>query len=383
MLFGFVSPEASQAHRFAFAHQLKNWGLINDSNEKSDIHAVDAWRIQEGSRDIVVAVIDTGLDATHRDLAKNVWHDPHSSSTYGWNFVTDHSNPNDDHGHGTHIAGIIGAIADPQNGVSGVAHHVSIMPVKYYSDANPGSVNLRNTVSAINYAVEHGARIINYSGGGPEFSEDEYLAIKKAEARGVLFVAAAGNEHQDTDLSENYYYPAAYHLSNIISVAATDIRNNLLPSSNWGKKKVDIAAPGENIYSTLPGGRYGYMTGTSQATAFVTGVAALLLSQDPSLTPSEIKEIIMDSADSIAGLKDKLASGGRVNAYHALTLLEDRYPEHVRPSVIASASRSRSRPALARTSASILNVNVNVNVNENADSNGSATRSDSLFKIWE
>jgi subtilisin family serine protease len=178
-------------------------------------------------------------------------------------------------------------------------------------------------------------------------------------------------------MSENYYYPAAYHLTNIISVAATDIRNNLLPSSNWGKKKVDIAAPGENIYSTLPGGRYGYMTGTSQATAFVTGVAALLLSQDPSLTPSEIKEIILDSADPIAGLKDKLACGGRVNAYRALTLLADRYPEHSRPSVIASASRSTSRPTLARTNASILNVNDNTNTNV------PSTRSDSLFKIWE
>src|SRR5581483_9474864 len=151
----------------------------------------------------------------------------------------------------------IGATSDPRIGVSGVAHKVSIMSVKYYSDANPGSVNLKNTVKAINYAVDHGAKIINYSGGGPEFSEEEYLAIKKAEAQGVLFVAAAGNEHQNTDLVENYYYPSAYRLSNIISVAATDIHNNLLPSSNYGKSRVDIAAPGENIYSTLPGGSYG------------------------------------------------------------------------------------------------------------------------------
>ena len=283
-LFGIAAPSGidsaigkSKDFRTVFASKIKNWGLINSSKQNSHIDALDAWKITSGSPRVVVGVIDTGLDATHKDLVKNVWHDPNDKkeNVYGWDFVTNQPNPKDNHGHGSHVAGIIGAVADLENGVAGVAQHVSIMSVKYYSDANPGSVNLRNTVKAINYAVDHGAKIINYSGGGPEFSEDEYLAIKKAEAKGVLFVAAAGNEHQNTDLVENYYYPSAYRLSNIISVAAIDINNNLLPSSNWGPSKVDVAAPGENIYSTLPGGRYGYMSGTSQATAFVTGMAAL------------------------------------------------------------------------------------------------------------
>jgi subtilisin family serine protease len=304
---------------------LKNWGLSN-SQAKSHIAAPDAWTIEEGSRDVIVAVIDTGIDAGHKDLAVNIWSDPKlkDKTVYGWNFVTDKPNPHDEHGHGTHVAGIIGAVGDPKSGISGVAHKVSIMSVKYYSDANPGSVNLRNTVKAIEYAVSHGARIINYSGGGPEFSEDEYLAIKKAEAQGVLFVAAAGNEKQDTDLVENYYYPSAYRLSNIISVAATDIQNQLLKSSNWGKSKVDVAAPGENIFSTLPGGRYGYMSGTSQATAFVSGMAALLLARDPSLKPAQLREIIMSSVDRFPQLANKLATGGRVNAYKALLALRDR-----------------------------------------------------------
>ncbi len=316
------------------AKSLKNWGLIN-VEDKSHIQAPDAWKIEEGNSKVIVAVIDTGIDPSHKALSKNIWHDvdnkhPH---VYGWNFVSNSPNPKDEHGHGTHVAGIIGAIVDPSTGVSGVAHHVSIMPVKYYSDANPGSVNLSNTIKAINYAVDHGARIINYSGGGPEFSQDEYLAIKKAEAKGVLFVAAAGNEHQNTDKSENFYYPSAYRLSNIISVAATDIHNNLLPSSNWGKKYVDVAAPGENIYSTLPGGRYGYMSGTSQATAFVTGMAALLLSQDPTLTPQQIKSIIMGSVDKIKQLSDKVVTGGRVNAYSALLLLKNRGKFLAKPSL--------------------------------------------------
>lgn len=307
--------------------KIKNWGLINTS-DKSHIQATDAWKIEEGDRSIIVAVIDTGIDPKHKLLNVNLWHDVKDKhpDVFGWNFVSDRPNPVDDHGHGTHVAGIIGAIADAEAGVSGVAHRVSIMSVKYYSDSNSGAVNLRNTVKAINYAVDHGARIINYSGGGPEFSEDEFLAIKKAESKGVLFVSAAGNEHQNTDRAENFYYPSAYRLSNIISVAATDIHNNLLSSSNWGKKSVDVAAPGEKIYSTLPHGAYGYLSGTSQATAFVSGLAALLLSKNPTLTPQELKRIIISSVDHFPQLKDKLASGGRVNAYSALLALKNKAP---------------------------------------------------------
>jgi thermitase len=300
------------------AEQLKNWGIANTKAESS-VRAIDAWTVEEGSRDVIVAVIDTGLDSTHPDLKANVW--KNSEKNYGWNFVTNAANPTDEHGHGTHVAGIVGAIANPKTGVSGVAQKVSIMAVKYYSETNSGAVNLKNTVKAIEYAVSHGARIINYSGGGPEFSEEEYLAIKKAEAKGVLFVAAAGNERQDTDVPENYYFPSAYRLTNIISVAATDIQNKLIRSSNWGKTKVDVTAPGENIYSTLPNGRYGYMTGTSQATAFVTGIAALLLAKDPSLTPARIREIIRSSADHIPELTEKVAAGGRANAWKALMAL--------------------------------------------------------------
>jgi len=329
--FGFSSPQDVKQEFSLFATKIKNWGLVN-TEDKSHIHALDAWKIQEGNHEIIVAVIDTGIDPSHKALSANIWHDTHEKNPniFGWNFVADKPNPTDEHGHGTHVAGIIGAIADPNSGVSGVAHRVSIMPVKYYSEANPGSVNLKNTVRAINYAVNHGARIINYSGGGPEFSEEEYIAIKKAEAKGVLFVSAAGNEHQDTDRSENYYYPSAYRLSNIISVAATDIHNNLLASSNWGKRSVDVAAPGENIYSTLPQGRFGYMSGTSQATAFVTGVAALLLSQDPTLSPQKLKAIITGSVDKVPQLQNKIASGGRVNAYSALRGLPAK-PKEIQP----------------------------------------------------
>ena len=308
---------------------IKNWGICNSNRVQSSIHAVESWKLTRPSKKVVVAVIDTGVSEGHRDLASTIWIDQDElkrhNTVYGWNFVTDQPNPLDDHGHGTHVAGIIAADYDSKTGVSGVAPGVQIMSVKYYSDANPGSVNLRNTIKAINYAVDHGAQIINYSGGGPEFNEDEYLALKKAEYKGVLVVAAAGNEHQNVDLVENYYYPSAYRLSNIISVAAIDINNNLLPSSNYGKTKVDIAAPGENIYSTLPGQRFGYMSGTSMAAPFVTGVAALLKSCNPRLSPTQIKSIILESVYKIPQMSDRVATGGRVDAYRALKLAHDRH----------------------------------------------------------
>jgi thermitase len=348
---GVDGPKASPKAAAASLPKYKNWGLINTQG-RSHIHALDAWKIQEGSKKVVVAVIDTGIDASHKDLSANIWKAPSvgwaaakkDTGVFGWNFVNDKANPTDDHGHGTHVAGIIGAVANPKNGVSGVAHHVSIMAVKYYSDSNTGAVNLRNTVKALNYAIDNGAKIINYSGGGPEPSEEEYVALKRAETQGILVVAAAGNERQNTDLPENKYYPAAYRLTNMISVAATDINNNLLSSSNWGKQRVDVAAPGDNIYSTLPGGRYGYMSGTSQATAFVSGLAALLLSQDPTLTPVQIREIIMGSVDRFPQLASKLATGGRVNAYAALLAAKNKSTFKATKQVVASREQSVAPP---------------------------------------
>lgn len=321
------------------AASLKNWGLTNTIS-KSHIQAVDAWKLTEGKRDIVVAVIDTGIDSAHPDLAANIWKrktsNPNTPVIHGWDFVLDRPNPRDPHGHGTHVAGIIGARPNPNTGVSGVARRISLMAVRYYSETNPGSVNLANTIKAIHWAIDQGAHIINYSGGGPEYNEQEYLALKRAEDAGILVVAAAGNERQNIDIKKNNYYPASYRLSNIISVAATDIHNNLLPSSNWGKRLVDVTAPGEDILSTLPAHRYGKMTGTSQATAFVTGVAALLLSQDPKLTPNQIREIIRDSSDRIPSLAERVASAGRINAYQALLSASKPKNERTTPGLLVA-----------------------------------------------
>lgn len=314
------SPILNSERSVASLGQLRNWGLSNTVGN-SHIHAVDAWKLEEGSRDIVVAVIDTGLDATHPDLKANLWREK-GTNNYGWDFVTNKPNPVDDHSHGTHVAGILGAALNQKAGISGVAHKVSIMAVKYYSEKNSGAENLKNSIKALNYAIDHGANIINYSGGGPEFSSEEYAALKRARDKGILLVAAAGNERQNTDVPENFYYPCAYRLENIVCVAAINIHNDMLASSNWGKVHVDVAAPGENILSTVPGGKYAYMSGTSQATAFVTGLAALLLSKNHGLKPEQVRELIRASADKLPNLKEKVLSGGKVNAYTALAQLE-------------------------------------------------------------
>ncbi len=319
--------------QLASVQPLKNWGLSN-SITNSHIHALDAWKIEEGSKSVVVAVVDTGIDPNHEDLRNNLWKDPSNPNVYGWDFVDNRPNPKDEHGHGTHVSGILGATLNAKNGISGVAHKVSIMAVRYYSERNTGTENLRNSIKALNWSIDHGAKIINYSGGGPEYSKDEFEAIKRARDKGILIVAAAGNEHQNADLPQNYYYPCAYRMENIICVSAINIRNEILASSNYGKKMVDVVAPGENILSTAPGGKYAYMTGTSQATAFVTGLAALMISHDSNLKPSDIKELVNSTVDRFDSLKDKVASGGKVNAAAALARVSKQKKSEFKPVAI-------------------------------------------------
>lgn len=312
------------------------WGL-----KKSD--AARAWSVTRGSKDIVVAVIDTGIDVNHEDLDKNLWVNPGESGldskgrnkatngidddgngyvddVHGWNFVSNNNKLDDNHGHGTHIAGIIGAEAGNGKGITGIAPEVSIMVLKYYDPKVPNTDNLKNTVASIRYAVQMGAKIINYSGGGTEFSQEEHDAVQEAERKGVLFVAAAGNERSNSD--QHHYYPADYKLSNIISVTAYDPSVQVLNSSNYGVETVDIAAPGQNILSCLPGNSYGYMTGTSQATAFVTGAAVLVMANKQAFTATDVKKYILSTGDAQTQLASKTRTSRQLNLYKALTILD-------------------------------------------------------------
>ncbi len=312
------------------------WGL-----KKSD--AGRAWSVSRGSKKVIVAVIDTGIDANHEDLKNNLWSNPGESGLdangrdkatngidddgngliddiHGWNYVSNNNKLDDNHGHGTHIAGIIGAEAGNKKGITGIAPDVSLMILKYYDPKVPNTDNLKNTVAGIQYAVKMGAHIINYSGGGTDFSQEEFEAIQSAERKGILFVAAAGNERSNSD--EHHYYPADYKLKNIISVTAIDPTTEVLSSSNYGTETVDIAAPGQNILSCLPNNTYGLMTGTSQATAFITGAAVLVMAHKELYgNPEEIKKYILATGDSSASLIAKTRTSRQLNLYKALTIL--------------------------------------------------------------
>lgn len=273
-------------------------------------------------RDIVVAIIDTGVDVNHPLIRDHLWVNPndqknsldddgngYADDLHGWNFVSNNSDISDNHGHGTHVAGIILQKAKTQK--------VKFMILKYYDPLQSGDDNLLATVKAIRYATKMKADIINYSGGGDSRSPLEEAAIRDAQKQGIVFVAAAGNEGRDTDRVG--YYPAGYRLSNIISVAAVDSRKRLLASSNYGSKSVDIAAPGKNVFSSLPGGRYGFMTGTSQATAWVSGlVASLLARSEKSLRPEDIKRYLEQSATKDRMLTKKIRTQARISTLASL-----------------------------------------------------------------
>lgn len=272
------------------------------------------------TRDIVVAIIDTGVDVNHPLIRDNLWTNPneklngkdndgngYAGDLHGWNFVSDNNDLTDNHGHGTHVAGIIRQRT--------LSSRVKFMILKYYDPEQTGKNNLMNTVRAIRYATAMKVDIINYSGGGEERSALEEKAIREAQRQGILFIAAAGNDGRNTD--KLGYYPAGYKLDNIISVAALDSARHLIGSSNYGAKSVDIAAPGKNIYSSLPNNQYGLMTGTSQATAWVTGLAAALMLQNPyKRSPEFIKERLEHEGIRDEALADKLKSPIRISALH-------------------------------------------------------------------
>lgn len=295
---------------------IENWGLKKIEIEKS-------WNISKGNKKIIVAIIDTGMDMDHPALKNNLWVNPkeipdnkidddkngYIDDIHGWNFVSNNNKPFDYHGHGTHIAGII----------HNVSPEVSFMVLKYFDPNSLSDKNLFDTVRAIDYAVKNGAHIINYSGGGFGKNTQEEAAIQRAKEKNVLFVAAAGNDTTNSDLKG--FFPASYNFSNIISVASLTEESQLVKSSNFGVNTIDIAAPGKNIYSTLPNGQYGYMTGTSQATAFVTGALAILMDSRPDIHTSEkFIEYLVKTGNFEKNLNGKTKYKTKLNTYRAITM---------------------------------------------------------------
>ena len=305
-----VSSYYSKTH---LVNRFTSWG-IDPSYKKSSINLKTSWEKFEKKKDITVAVVDTGIQFNHPFLKDNLitTKGTLSSRSYGVDFSTKRATmtPTDTHGHGTHVAGIVKSIFP----------EVKILALKYYNPQASGQANLNSTIKALEYAVDQGVDIINYSGGGPEPSAAELAVLKKAEKKGILVIAAAGNERSNIDRKKNAYYPASYGLSNIITVGAHDESNKLISASNWGSKSVDIAAPGYRIKSAIPGNGAGYMTGTSQATAFVTGVAALVKSQFPEFNYHQVRNIIISSSSKTKKLKGKVLGGGKLDAARALDI---------------------------------------------------------------
>lgn len=306
------------------------WGMTK-------INAQAAWQLSTGSPSVVVAVIDTGVDYTHSDLAANIWTnsaeiagngrdddgDGFIDDVYGYDFANNDGDPMDDNSHGTHVAGTIAAVGNNNLGVVGVNWSVSVMPVKFLDSQGAGYVS--DAIRAINYVTmqrvsgDVNVRVINASWGGSGFSSAMQSAIQATSDAGILFVAAAGNSGTNNDASPQY--PANYAPSNVISVAASDQNDRLASFSCYGATTVDVAAPGVSIYSTVPNNRYATYSGTSMATPMVSGVAALAWAVNPNATVAQVRDAILCGADSVSALNGKVATGGRLDAYDTLRLM--------------------------------------------------------------
>lgn len=291
--------------------RFSSWGIDPDKHLAS-INLMKSWQDYKLNKDVVVAVIDSGIDFEHASLNKNihVLSGMKSSQNYGVDFSQGKisTRPVDNDGHGSHIAGII----------KSVFPEVKILSLKYYDPAAKHNA-MTASIKALEYAVENNVDLINYSGGGPGASDDELKILKEAEAKGILVIVAAGNRSSNLD-SQATFYPASYGLKNIISVSAHDDALNIIPSSNYGQSTVHIAAPGHRIRSTFPAGKAGYLTGTSQATAFVTGVASLIKAKYPKLNDQHLKEIILSSAMLVKNFEGKIQGSKKLDATRAIEL---------------------------------------------------------------
>ena len=325
------------------------WGMNNTGQLggtlDADIDAVEAWDITTGSEDVVIAVIDTGVDYNHSDLAANMWVNPGEvpadgvdndgngfiDDIYGIDGANDDSDPMDGHAHGTHVAGTIAGVGDNGVGVTGVNWHARIMALKFLGDAGSGATS--DAIEVIDYMTlmksMYGVNIVaaNNSWGGGGFSQALEDAIQRSIDAGIVFVAAAGNDGLDNDAIP--HYPSSYDLEGIIAVAASDPEDGLATfprfgstyDSNYGATTVDVAAPGVGILSTTPGNTYSTFGGTSMATPHVTGVIGLMAAVAPTATVVQLKNAILGGVDVIPALTGTCATGGRLNAAESLALI--------------------------------------------------------------
>jgi subtilisin family serine protease len=345
---------------------LDNFGqTVNGSTgtADADIDAKEAWTVTRGNANVVVSILDTGFDLSHPDLAGNTWVNPGEDCTgcrsdgvdndgngyvddwRGWDFVSNDNNPNDDNGHGTHVAGIIGAVGDNGVGLSGVNWDVQLMPLKFLDAAGSGTT--ADAVEALLYATANGADVTNNSWADAPFSQAMLDAIQQADAADSLFVAAAGNDGLDRDTYTDY--PAAYDAPNVVVTAATDSNDARAWFSGYGARTVDLGTPGVNVYSTWRLGNYRYASGTSMATPHVAGAAALAKAALPGASDLGLKALLLRTTDANASLTGRTTTGGRLNANTATTCSDEPvvWLEGPAPGFAVSAGRPVALRAIA------------------------------------
>ncbi|MFA5265048.1 MAG: S8 family peptidase, partial [Opitutaceae bacterium] len=332
---------------FSQQWSLKNTGSTGGKSG-ADIKAVSGWDIQHDASSVIVAVIDTGIRLTHPDLSSNLWtntgeiagngidddHNGYIDDVHGINatvsaYTAAGGSPSDDNGHGTHLAGIIGASGNNGVGISGVAWRVQIMPLK--AAGADGRSTVSDELECIQYAIDHHASIINASYGqevtGSGFSQAEYYAMQSAQHAGIIVVAAAGNSSANIDLFRDY--PACYALDNVIAVGSSADLDDASLFSNYGSGTCELFAPGESILSLYNGAdtgtnAYAILSGTSMAAPHVVGVLALLKARFPSDAYRQLINRLLRGVDPIAALADKAQTGGRLSLYGALSTTDNR-----------------------------------------------------------
>lgn len=334
--------------RFATQWNLHNTGQTNGTAD-ADIDAPEAWSLRTGG-DVLVGVIDTGVDWRHEDLAASIFVNtreiPDNRSdddgngfiddVRGWDFVNEDNDPDDDNGHGTHVAGTIAAIGNNGVGVTGVAWTARILPLKFMSAIGFGSTS--DAIRAVEYATMMGVRLTNNSWGGIGFSRSLRDAVEAARDANIMFVAAAGNAGLNTDVTA--HYPSGLDVENVISVGSTDHNDERSIFSNYGVASVDLGAPGTDVVSTYTDDRYAIASGTSMAAPHVAGAVCLLWSVAPSLTYAEVKQAILSSVDPIPALQGFTVTGGRLNIHRMFSGIDDIPPAPVEDLAVSSTGSS-------------------------------------------
>lgn len=321
------------------------WGMHNTGQTggtpDADIDAPEAWDIATGNSEVIIGVIDTGVEYTHEDLAANIWTNPgeipnngvdddgngYVDDIHGVNTITGTGDPMDDHYHGTHCSGTIAGVGNNGIGVVGVCWTAKIIGIKFLNSGGSGTT--ADAIESVNYAIwlkNNGTniRVLSNSWGGGGYDQTLHDAIDAAGNVGILFTAAAGNYSSNNDASP--FYPATYDCDNILAVASTDHNDNMSSFSNYGATTVDMGAPGSSILSTYTGNSYGTLSGTSMATPHVSGAAGLLLSVNDQLTVQELKDYLMNYGDSIPALSGMCISGKRLNAYGSVSQVSPPAP---------------------------------------------------------